>query len=157
MNLIKNVNNSPKQPIQFSMFSLVFFLTASALFAGLISRYGMEPILPWACLFLIGCILAVIGRWMVVSAIAAEKNDPSSPRKLETFNDNLQASVLVGMLEEAGINATAVGGFVSGFQAESPGYVDVVVAASDFTRAQTLVNRWKRKQPIAPNAESIRP
>lgn len=71
------------------------------------------------------------------------QDDPTRPIKLETFNDNYQASILVARLEEHNIKATAVGGFVSGFQAESPGYVDVVVVQSDFDRAKSLYDSWK--------------
>ena len=76
------------------------------------------------------------------------QDDPTRPVKLETFNDSYQASVLVSRLGENNIKATAVGGFVSGFQAETPGYVDVVVVQSDFERAKLLYDGWKTEAEV---------
>ena len=86
--------------------------------------------------------VALIGRWLV-AGVKLTENDPTRPKKLESFTDNYQASILVSRLEEHDIKALAVGGFVSGFQAESPGYVDVVVVQSDFERAKSLYDQWQ--------------
>ena len=72
----------------------------------------------------------------------AGANDPTAPKKLQTFNTDMEAEVMVSRLGESGIKATAVGGFVSGFIAEAPGYVDVVVTNQDFERAKKIVATW---------------
>ena len=124
------------------MRSLVLFTIACAIAAFCISRFGVEKASPYIALVVLCVGLALIGRWLA-AGVTMTQDDPTRPKKLETFNDNYSASILVARLEHHGIKATAVGGFVSGFQAESPGYVDVVVVQSDFDRAQELYEKWK--------------
>lgn len=83
-------------------------------------------------------LLAIIGTWLVRGVQSAGADDPTNPMKLETFNDNYRASALVAQLKERGIHATAVGGYVSGFQAESPDYVDVVVPQAEIDNSKLL-------------------
>ena len=85
----------------------------NAHFALLIAKHGAEAIGPWAVLAIAVLGLYAIGGWMVRSVKIAEESDPASPVKIETFNDNFQATEFVARLEEAGIQATAVGGYVS--------------------------------------------
>lgn len=120
----------------------MFLTLAVAIAAISVSKYGLEACLPYILLVVLCVGLAMIGRWLAAGVRMAEK-DPTRPKKLETFNDNYSASVLVARLEEEGIKATAVGGFVSGFQAESPGYVDVVVVQSEYEIAKKLVDLWQ--------------
>ena len=129
----------PEPKPQFSIAFLLIVATVSVFVAILMSKYGVKTIGPWAMLAVMFLVLFMIGNWLAKSAQFAAANDPSSPVKVETFTDNFQASVLVGRLREAGINATAVGGFTSGFQAESPGYVDVVVPKSEIERAKQIL------------------
>ena len=137
------MNNKHDNPfIQFSLFNLMVVMCVGGVFAMMMRIYGVDRILPWA--FLTGLILFLfaVGRWMIENVKNAGANDPSAPRKLATFNTNLEAEIMVSRLAEFGIKATAVGGFVSGFQAESPGYVDVVVTNLDFDNAEKVVASW---------------
>ena len=59
--------------------------------------------------------------------------------RLETFNDEIQAALVVSALEAEGITARATGGFTAGFRAEAPGYVDVVVREADVDRARQIL------------------
>ena len=139
------VESEPRTAIQFSMRFLLFLTIVGALFAYCMSVYGVEPVLPYVFLVVMGVLLVVLGNWLVQGVQSAAANDPTSPMKLETFNDNFQASALVARLEEHGVHATAVGGYVSGFQAESPGYVDVVVPQVEFENAKSLIEQWERE------------
>ena len=130
-------------PLQFSVKSLLILIVAGAIFGFLMMKYGVILVFPWAMLFLLCVVCFMLAKWIAINAKIAAENDPTSPRKLETFNDNLQASILVSRLDENGIHATAVGGFTSGFQAESPGYVDVVVRRADYDDAKKLLDSWR--------------
>lgn len=127
---------------QFTIWSLLVLTLASAIAALCVRKFGLQACMPFIALIVMCVGLALLGRWLV-AGVKMTQDDPSRPMKLETFNDNYQASVLVTMLEDNGVKANAVGGFVSGFQAESPGYVDVVVAQSEFARAKSLYESWK--------------
>ena len=127
---------------QFTMGSLLILTLACAIAAFCIDKFGLEACLPMIALVVLCVGLALLGRWLA-AGVRMTENDPTRPMKLETFNDSYQASILVTRLEENGIKATSVGGFVSGFQAESPGYVDVVVVQSEFERAKSLYENWK--------------
>ena len=133
---------SVKSRTQFTIGSLLVLMLAAAIAALCIGKFGVKACLPYISLVVLCVGLALIGRWLA-AGVKMTQDDPTRPMKLETFNDNFQASVLVTRLEEAGIKATAVGGFVSGFQAESPGYVDVVVAQSEFENAKSLFDSWQ--------------
>ncbi|OHB81503.1 MAG: hypothetical protein A2W31_14160 [Planctomycetes bacterium RBG_16_64_10] len=61
--------------------------------------------------------------------------DPQSPRRIASVPNEIDAAVLVEALAAAGIRATAVGGYTSGFRAEAPGEVHIVVAQCDAVRA----------------------
>ena len=127
---------------QFSMRSLLILMIAFAVAGICIRTFGAQASLPVISMIALCFGLFLIVQWLV-AGVKLTENDPTRPRKLETFNDNYQASVLVSQLKEHNINAMAVGGFVSGFQAESPGYVDVVVVQSDFERAKSLYDQWQ--------------
>ncbi len=47
-----------------------------------------------------------------------------------------EAAVIVAALDERGIEATATGGFTSGFKAEAPGMVKVLVKSDDLETAR---------------------
>ncbi len=127
---------------QFTMGALLVLTLVCAIAALSIEKFGLEACLPFIAMLVLGFGLMMLGRWLV-AGVRLTENDPTRPMKLETFNDDYQASILVTRLEEHGIKATSVGGFVSGFQAESPGYVDVVVLQSEFERAKSLYENWK--------------
>ncbi len=47
------------------------------------------------------------------------------------------------------IRAMAVGGFTSGFRAEAPGQVEVVVAARDLLRASEILEKLRAEEDAA--------
>lgn len=51
----------------------------------------------------------------------------------------LQAVAVVSMLAGQGIKAQAVGGYTSGFKAEAPGTVDVLVMGDDLEKAAAVL------------------
>jgi hypothetical protein len=53
--------------------------------------------------------------------------------------NEMEASLIVQCLANQGINARAVGGFTSGFRAEAPGDVSVLVRSGDLERAKKVV------------------
>ena len=54
---------------------------------------------------------------------------------LTTLRTEVEASVLVAALAEVGIKAVAAGGYTSGFKAEAPGDVQILVKQDDLERA----------------------
>ena len=63
-------------------------------------------------------------------------NDPNRPTVVRTPPDEAQAAMLVAALDEHGVRAWAVGGFTSGFRAEVPGGVQVLVRWCDVESAR---------------------
>jgi hypothetical protein len=53
--------------------------------------------------------------------------------------NEMEASLIVQCLTNQGITARAVGGFTSGFRAEAPGDVSVLVMSGDLERAKKIV------------------
>jgi hypothetical protein len=65
--------------------------------------------------------------------------DPNRPEPLLSVCSDVEAAAIVTALAEHGIEAFAVGGYTSGFRAEAPGEVRVLVKHVDADRArQTL-------------------
>ena len=124
------------------MRALLVLMVAFAVAGICIRTFGAKASLPFIGMIALCFGVTLVIRWLV-AGVKLTENDPTRPRKLEAFTDSYQASILVSRLEEHDIKAIAVGGFVSGFQAESPGYVDVVVAQSEFERAKSLYDQWQ--------------
>jgi hypothetical protein len=65
--------------------------------------------------------------------------DPNSPEVLVAVPNDIQAAAIVNALADRGIQATVTGSYTSGFRAEAPGWVSVVVRRMDLDLArQTL-------------------
>ncbi|WP_182864934.1 putative signal transducing protein [Rhodopirellula sp. JC639] len=62
--------------------------------------------------------------------------------------DELSASVVVSVLEDAGIRAVATGGFTSGFRAEAPGMVKIKTFEQDADRARQVIAEIKMDPPV---------
>jgi len=60
-------------------------------------------------------------------------------RTVASCPDEVEAEIITSCLAEHQIQAIAVGGFTSGFKAEAPGYVQVMVCEEDFERAGKLI------------------
>ncbi len=73
--------------------------------------------------------------------------DPQSPVEVAKVPTDIEAASLITVLQEAGIKATATGSYTSGFRAEAPGWVAVVVREEDRQRAEKILQQIDR-QPV---------
>lgn len=88
-------------------------------------------------------VCITIGLW-IRDAFMTSRATSSSTAKLETCDDDTQASLLVSQLEASGINSTVAVSADSKIQAESPDRVDVIVSLQDFDKAKTIMEKWKQ-------------
>lgn len=51
----------------------------------------------------------------------------------------MKASILLGVLKDAGIRATMIGEYTAGFRAEAPGWVKILVAREDLAQAKQAI------------------
>ena len=61
--------------------------------------------------------------------------DPNNPEVLTSVSSDVEAAAIVNALAERGIKASAVGGYTSGFRAEAPGDIRVVVRRANLDAA----------------------
>jgi hypothetical protein len=61
--------------------------------------------------------------------------------------DEMSASILVSVLQDAGIRAVATGSFTAGFRAEAPGMVKVQTFEQDAERARQVLSELKPESP----------
>jgi len=59
----------------------------------------------------------------------------NNPTTLAQYCSEVEAAAILAALSESGIQGTTTGSFTTGFQAEAPGDVTVVVRQSDLPRA----------------------
>ena len=59
---------------------------------------------------------------------------------LTSVPNEMEAGIIVGGLEERGIKATMSGVYTSGFRAEAPGWVQILVAEQDLAAAQAVLD-----------------
>ena len=83
------------------------------------------------------------------------QDNSNSVESLISVPDDVQASLIVDLLEDHGIKATAVGGYTAGFKAEAPGLVDVLVMNDDLEQARVVLRRFEEKQPETNRIEMI--
>jgi hypothetical protein len=57
----------------------------------------------------------------------------------------MEAGIIVAALQENGIKATMSGQTTAGFRAEAPGWVQVLVAEEDLSRAQDILDQLRRE------------
>ena len=74
--------------------------------------------------------------------------DGQELRTLTQVDNELQGSLIVAQLKEAGIHATLTGVFTAGFRAEAPGYVDVVVEEKDLDKAKQVLKTIELEKPV---------
>ena len=72
--------------------------------------------------------------------------DPQQPETLLSVPTEVEAAAIVTALAEYDVKAMAVGGYTSGFKAEAPGGVAVVVKHADIERAKQALAEI-RQQP----------
>lgn len=66
-----------------------------------------------------------------------------SPVLVASAPTSIEANAIASFLVEAGIKATVTGSFTSGFQAEAPGWVRVVVRKIDLPAAEELLKKYR--------------
>lgn len=76
----------------------------------------------------------------------ASPEDHSEPVTLAQYATEIQATFAANMLREAGIRCELVGGASSGFKAESPGYVRLLVSQNDASRARALLEDFQAEK-----------
>ena len=57
----------------------------------------------------------------------------------------MEAAPILAALEEQGIRAIQVGDATAGFRAEAPGYIQVLVAEEDASRARDVLEHVRRE------------
>ncbi len=72
--------------------------------------------------------------------------DPNSPEVLTRVPSDLEAAAIVTALAARGIDASTTGSFTSGFRAEAPGNVQVVVRRQDLDRAKQMLTEIEKDQ-----------
>ena len=72
--------------------------------------------------------------------------DPTHPETLLTVSTEIEAAAIVTALAEYDVEALTVGGYTSGFKAEAPGNVAVVVKLADFDRAKQALTKIQAEQ-----------
>ena len=72
--------------------------------------------------------------------------DPDNPEVLLSVANEIEAGAIVTALAEYGIEAFAAGGYTSGFKAEAPGWVKVLVAREDLDRAKQVLAEIREGQ-----------
>lgn len=78
-----------------------------------------------------------------------EKNlDTANLVTVAERTDELSASIVVSVLQDAGIRAIATGGFTSGFRAEAPGMVKIKTFEEDAQRARQVIDEIKMDPPV---------
>ena len=81
---------------------------------------------------------------MIFADSGANQSDPNSkvdagPRVVAEAANEVEASMIVALLENAGIESRADGDFTAGFRAEAPGSVQIVVRADDELSARSIL------------------
>ncbi len=71
-------------------------------------------------------------------------SDPNSPTVVYSAENAIEAGAIATALEAEGIETTTTGSYTSGFQAEAPGTVQVVVRQSQAEKARTILDRLER-------------
>ena len=70
--------------------------------------------------------------------------DPgNNPETLVSVSNDLEAAMIVSALAAQGVDASTAGDFTSGFRAEAPGIVKVIVRRADLTRAREALDVLK--------------
>ena len=73
-------------------------------------------------------------------------DDPNNPAVVKSVTSDVEAAVIVNALAAHGIEASTTGGFTSGFRAEAPGDIDVVVRQSDLERAKQILEEIRDEE-----------
>lgn len=73
---------------------------------------------------------------------ASAVHDPdNSPEKLVAVSSDLEAAMIVSALAAHDLDATTSGEYTSGFRAEAPGLVEVLVRRCDLSKAREVLSQ----------------
>ena len=76
-------------------------------------------------------------------------SDPNNPEVLLSVANEIEAGAIVTALAECGIEAFAAGGYTSGFKAEAPGSIALLVKRAELDRAKrVLVELQEEREEI---------
>ncbi len=67
-------------------------------------------------------------------------SDPDSPVTIATAENEIEAGIIVSVLESEGIQARMVGEYTSGFRTETPGAVKVLVRRKEAEQAVAILD-----------------
>jgi hypothetical protein len=67
--------------------------------------------------------------------------DNENLARLTSVRNEMEAGIIIGALEQEGIQAAMSGVYTAGFRAEAPGWVEVLVAEDDLSRAQAILQQ----------------
>jgi hypothetical protein len=73
-------------------------------------------------------------------------SDPNCPATLLTVANEVDATAIVDALADYGVEALASGGYTSGFKAEAPGNVAILVKRADLDRAKQALVEIQQEQ-----------
>jgi hypothetical protein len=73
-------------------------------------------------------------------------SDPNRPEVLLSVANEIEAAAMVNALAEYGVEAFAAGGYTSGFKAEAPGNVMILVKQADLDRAKQALAEIRQQQ-----------
>lgn len=79
--------------------------------------------------------------------------DHPEPVTVGQYPTEIQATFAANMLREAGIRCELLGGASSGFKAEAPGYVRLLVSANDETKARALLEEFDAQKAPEEDAD----
>ncbi len=71
-------------------------------------------------------------------------SDPNSPTVVYSADNAIEAGAIATALEAQGIKTTTTGSYTSGFQAEAPGPVQVVVRQSQAEQALQVLEQLEQ-------------
>jgi hypothetical protein len=75
--------------------------------------------------------------------------DPNELKVVASVPNEMEAGAIVNALEQKGIQAIATGEYTSGFRAEAPGEVKILVKSNEYEQAkQTLENSLEDNDQI---------
>jgi hypothetical protein len=85
--------------------------------------------------------------------LSAMTSDPNSPTVIYSADNAIEAAAIVTALEAEGIETTTTGSYTSGFQAEAPGPVEVVVRQSQAEKAHAILERLEEEAEVREDDE----
>jgi len=135
-----------KARFQFSLRSLLVVTTLCAVFFATLRTLGVAHSVTFLTFGTICLLLVLVMRFMRGTVIRARSIDPLSLHRIASFPSDFDAALVVEALNQAGIRASAVGGYTSGFRAEAPGEVHVVVAQRDAGRARQVLSEMRTNE-----------